>query len=66
MFTVMVELTVLPERLDEFLVGIRTNAHASLRDEPGCIRFDLHRAIDDPARFFFYEIYAIVRKRQEG
>jgi autoinducer 2-degrading protein len=57
MFTVMVELEVHAERIEEFLVGIRTNAHASLRDEPGCIRFDVQRSIEDPARFHFYEIY---------
>ena len=51
-------LTVRPDHLDEFLEGIRINAQASLRDEPGCLRFDVHRdASSDPHRFLLYEIY---------
>jgi autoinducer 2-degrading protein len=57
MFTVMVELQVGPERIEEFLQGIRANAAASLRDEPGCIRFDVHRSLEDDMRFHLYEIY---------
>ena len=58
MLTVLVNLTVRPERVEEFLDGIRTNARASLRDEPGCLRFDVHRDAEDPHRFVLYEIYA--------
>ncbi|MEU6644040.1 putative quinol monooxygenase [Saccharomonospora sp. NPDC046836] len=57
MFTVIVSLKVKPEKVDTFLRGIRDNAHASLRDEPGCLRFDVHRRVDDPLRFVLYEIY---------
>jgi autoinducer 2-degrading protein len=58
MFTVIVTLDVREERLGEFIEGIRANATATLRDEPGCLRFDVHRSLDAPARFHFYEIYA--------
>lgn len=58
MFTVIVDLTVRPDRLEEFLDGIRGNARATLRDEPGCLRFDVHRRLDDPRRFVLHEIYA--------
>ena len=58
MFTVLVDLQVRPERLEEFLEGIRINSRASLRDEPGCLRFDVHQHADDPHRFVLYEIYA--------
>ena len=34
-FTVLVTLDVRPDRIDEFLAAITTNAKASLRDEPG-------------------------------
>jgi quinol monooxygenase YgiN len=27
------------------------------RAEPGCERYELHRAIDDPSVFFFYEVW---------
>ncbi len=57
MHTVFVTLDVLADRLDEFVEGIHANAIASLRDEPGCLRFDVHRSVDDPTRFYFYEIY---------
>lgn len=57
MFTVIVALDIHDDRLDEFLVGVHVNAEATLRDEPGCIRFDVHRSLDQPNRFYFYEIY---------
>ena len=57
MYTVLVTLDVRPERLEEFLSGVRANARASLRDEPGCLRFDVHRSVDDPNRFVLHEIY---------
>jgi autoinducer 2-degrading protein len=58
MFVVIVNLTVRPNRLDEFVEGIGVNARASLRDEPGCVRFDVLRDAEDPCRFVLYEIYA--------
>ncbi|GAB3617260.1 hypothetical protein GCM10027416_18170 [Okibacterium endophyticum] len=57
MYTVMVTLDVHEDRINEFIAGIEANSRASLRDEPGCIRFDVHRAADSPTRFYFYEIY---------
>jgi autoinducer 2-degrading protein len=58
MFTVIVNLTVRPEFLEEFIAGIHSNARASLRDEPGCLRFDVHQSTDKPHEFVLYEIYA--------
>ncbi len=57
MHTVFVELEIRPHALDEFIAGIHENAQASLRDEPGCIRFDVHQDPAIPTRFYFYEIY---------
>lgn len=57
MFTVMVQLDVRPDRLEQFVEGIHLNARASLRDEPGCIRFDVHADVENPLHFYFYEIY---------
>lgn len=56
-YTVMVTVDVRPDRIDEFLAGITTNAIASLRDEPGCLAFDVHRDLHTATRFYFYEIY---------
>jgi autoinducer 2-degrading protein len=58
MLTVIVKFTVRPGRMAEFLEGIRINAHSSLRDEPGCLRFDVHRNEDDESEVLLYEIYA--------
>jgi quinol monooxygenase YgiN len=30
---------------------------APTRREPGCVVYDLHRAVDDPAVYFFHEIW---------
>ena len=57
MFTVFVTLKVREEQLDAFVEGIHSNVHASLRDEDGCLRFDVHRSSIEPNRFYFYEIY---------
>ncbi|WP_217576787.1 putative quinol monooxygenase [Streptomyces sp. GbtcB7] len=57
MFTVIVSLQVRPEKTDRFLAAIRANSRATRRDEPGCLRFDVHRSTDDPQRFLLYELY---------
>ena len=45
------------DKVDEFLEAIHENAIASLKDEPGCLRFDVHRSAEDQCRFVLYEIY---------
>ena len=57
MFSLMVQLEVRPEDRDEFLAAITTNAQASVRDEPGCHRFDVSAVEDDENRFVLYELY---------
>jgi autoinducer 2-degrading protein len=57
MYTVFVTIDVDPASVDEFVEAIKVNSEASLRDEVGCLRFDVHRALDDPNRFYLYEIY---------
>ncbi len=58
MFRLMVQVQVRPERRKEFLTAIAANAQASVRDEPGCVRFDVCSVASDPNRFVFYELYA--------
>lgn len=57
MYTVFVELEILPGTHDVFVQGIHANASATLNDEPGCIRFDVHHDLARPSKFYFYEIY---------
>ena len=57
MLTVIVNLQVRPDKADDFLDAIHENPVATLNDEPGCLRFDVHRSTEDPHRFILYEIY---------
>ena len=58
MFSLVVQMEVRPEWREEFLAGMTANAEAAVRDEPGCLRFDISSVAADPNRFFLYEIYA--------
>ena len=58
MFSLIVHLQVHPTHREEFLTAIRANAESSVRDEPGCLRFDVCSVEDDPHRFVLYELYA--------
>lgn len=53
----LVEVSIKPERLDDFLELIKYDAEHSENDEPGCLRFDVLRDSEDPNKFYFYEVY---------
>jgi autoinducer 2-degrading protein len=53
----LVHIHVKPEHVDEFLEVARRN-HLGSVAEPGNIRFDVLRSMDDPTRFLLYEWYA--------
>lgn len=57
MFSLVVQMEVRPGRRDEFLAGMAANAQASVRDEPGCLRFDVCSVDGDENRFLLYELY---------
>jgi autoinducer 2-degrading protein len=57
-YTVIVSLRVKPDMVAQFLEVMGENARASRRDEPGCLRFDVHRDNNDPNHFILYELYA--------
>jgi autoinducer 2-degrading protein len=57
MFSLVVQMEVRPERREEFLAGMTANAETSVREEPGCLRFDVSAVAGDPNRFFLYELY---------
>jgi autoinducer 2-degrading protein len=57
MYTLFVTLDVRPDKHEEFVDAISVNAAASLRDEPGCLAFDVHQDVETPTRFYLYEIY---------
>lgn len=57
MFVLVVSVRVKPEKRDDFLAAIEDDAICSVRDEPGCVRFDVLSDNADPNHFFFYEVY---------
>jgi len=57
MFSLVVQMEVQPGRREEFLAGMAANAEASVRDEPGCLRFDVCAVAGDENRFLLYELY---------
>ena len=66
MYTVIVNLQVKPDMVEAFVEAIGENSRASRRDEPGCLRFDVHRDNDDPNHFVLYELYADERAFTEA
>ena len=54
---ILVEFVVQPEDVACARELILENAAASLRDEAGCLRFDVLEEPSDPCRFVLYEIY---------
>ena len=56
MFVTLVHVHVKPEHVDAFIDATRANHEASTR-EPGNLRFDVLRSVDDPQRFVLYEWY---------
>jgi autoinducer 2-degrading protein len=57
MFVVLVKVQVKRELIAEFKTAILRNAELSVQRDPGCVRFDVLQQEDDPARWFFYEVY---------
>jgi quinol monooxygenase YgiN len=56
-FVILVDFAVKPGKLPQFRALIDENAIASVRDEPGCRRFDVMQHGKDPNRVLLYEIY---------
>ncbi len=66
MYTLFVTLDVHPDKVDQFVDAMTVNAAASLRDEPGCLAFDVHQDAETPTRFHLYEIYVDEEAFQVG
>lgn len=54
---ILVKFLVQPDFVERFRDLIMVNARASLEQEPGCRRFDVHIEADEPRCFVLYEIY---------
>ena len=57
-FTIIVDVQVKADRIEEFIKLIEHDAKASVELEPGCHRFDVLRDLKDDTKFTFYEVYA--------
>lgn len=57
MYSILLNTLLQPGSRDAFVAAMRENAAASVRDEPGCIRFDVLLDRSDPDRVWLYEIY---------
>jgi quinol monooxygenase YgiN len=57
MVVLFVTAKVKPDQRQEFLRVIEEDAVASVRDEPGCLRFDVLQDEADPDTYYFYEVY---------
>lgn len=56
-FVILAEFEILPGHAATFIRHARANAAASVRDEPGCRRFDVLLPEDAAERIALYEIY---------
>jgi autoinducer 2-degrading protein len=56
-YAIFVTVNVKPERREQFLAVIEDDSICSVRDEPGCVRFDVLQDTSNPDRYYFYEVY---------
>jgi (4S)-4-hydroxy-5-phosphonooxypentane-2,3-dione isomerase len=56
MFVVCVTVWVKPGHEQDFINASEANRRGT-RQEPGNVRFDVLRHVDEPGRFFLYEVY---------
>jgi autoinducer 2-degrading protein len=56
-FALWVSIKVKPDKREQFLAAIEDDSICSVRDEPGCLRFDVLQDRNDPDKYYFYEVY---------
>jgi (4S)-4-hydroxy-5-phosphonooxypentane-2,3-dione isomerase len=57
MKALVVSLNVKPDMREQFLAAAQDDSTCSVRDEPGCLRFDVLQDVNDENRYYFYEVY---------
>ena len=57
MYCIIVKNVLHPGTRETYFAAMRTNAEASVRDEPDCHRFDVLEAHEEENTFYLYEIY---------
>ena len=56
-YAITVRFTLRERGQDQFLALIKQNAAASVRNEPGCLAFDVLTPLDDGPHVLLYELY---------
>ena len=54
---IVVELEIVPTELDNFKAAVKENAAAWVREEPGCLEFNVAFDKDNPTHAFIFEVY---------
>ena len=57
MYVLIVPIHIKPEHREAFLESMLDDAIGSVRDEPGCLRFDVIQDSSDPNCIYLYEVY---------
>lgn len=57
MYCLLLKTQLKPGAYAAFMDAMRVNAAASVRDEPGCLTFDVLRDRSDPDLLWLYEVY---------
>ena len=57
MIALVVTIRIQPPHREAFMEAMLDDARHSVQDEPGCLRFDVLKDLDDPNRIFLYEVY---------
>ncbi len=57
-YVVIAEFWIDAERRDEFAVGCLAHSRLAVRDEPGCLQYDVHVDPADARHVVLYEVYA--------
>jgi autoinducer 2-degrading protein len=57
MYAMFVTIKIKPGFAEQFKEASLGDAQGSVRDEPGCLRFDMHQSTSDPNTFHLYEVY---------
>jgi (4S)-4-hydroxy-5-phosphonooxypentane-2,3-dione isomerase len=57
MHAIFVTVKIKPDQRDRFLEVIEDDSICSVRDEPGCLRFEVLQDRSDPDTYYFFEAY---------
>ena len=58
MHVLVVTIDIKPEFTERFITAMLDDARGSVRNEPGCVRFDVIQDGANPNRIYLYEVYA--------